>query len=369
MSDFFINSFNVEPPFPTVSGGTLTSDATYYYRTFTNTSTTGATTDTLTISGKPLTFDYLLVGGGGSVPSSPFLVGTYYGNIYGVGSGGAGGVLSGSTTLNPNSYSIRLGGVGSGKLKGYDSYAFNDLLRARGGGSGGSASSWSQPEAPLDSATNEQGTYPQGTTNNIVGSGGGYPTAGTGIGYRQYPHYGQGTMGGFQDIPGSYSFNPDWWYTIKARVEANYPGYTMGQNYSCATLFDYGYLLNTPSGGCIDTIVSGGGAGAAGYGLHGQGYAVAWYENNPTYYRTGWETRTTSPTSGFVFTGSNYAPSNAAGAGVTILGLTVGQNGDLPIFRRTSALTAANTGCGSGFTHGPGTGVLRIRYLRSAVGG
>lgn len=371
MSDFFINSFSVTPPLPVVTGGTLTSDATYYYRTFTNTSTTGATTDTLSIANSSLNFDYVLVGGGGSVPSSPLVLGTMgtNQNMLGMGSGGAGGVSSGSMTLNPNNYSIRLGGVGTGKLKGYDSYAFNDALCSRGGGSGGTNGAWYQAAAALDSATNEQGTFPNGTTNNIVGSGGGYPTGQT-QGIRQFPYLGQGNMGGFvYNYTGNTAYGP-YWNTIKARVEANYPGYTWNFNYSCYFYWNNGYFLPQANAGCVEGMTSGGGAGAVGFGLDTQGYAMGWYQNTAGYYTTGWETSTTYPTSGFTFSGGSITGvTNAAGAGVTILGLTVGQNGDLPNFRRTTALTTANTGCGGGFTHGPGTGVLRIRYLRSAVGG
>jgi hypothetical protein len=81
---------------PVASGGILTSDSTYYYRTFTG---TGA----LSISNQPITADYLLVAGGG---------GSGFGN--GTGGGGAGGYLSGNMQLATSSYSIVVGSGGAG---------------------------------------------------------------------------------------------------------------------------------------------------------------------------------------------------------------------------------------------------------------
>ena len=52
----------------TVTGGTLTSDATYYYRTFTS-------NGTLTITNSSLALDYIMVGGGGGGGSTSFFGG------------------------------------------------------------------------------------------------------------------------------------------------------------------------------------------------------------------------------------------------------------------------------------------------------
>jgi hypothetical protein len=62
-----------EPAKPTVTGGTLSSDATYFYRTFTS-------NGTLTVSNLSLTADILVIGGGGG---GGFLI---------AGGGGAGGL-------------------------------------------------------------------------------------------------------------------------------------------------------------------------------------------------------------------------------------------------------------------------------------
>lgn len=114
-------------PLPVVSGGTLTSDATYYYRTFTS-------SGTLTITTASLTVDYLIVAGGGASG--------WYQNANG--GGGAGGVRSfTSQTLNPTSYSavVGVGGavptaVANPGGKGGNS-SFNSNSATGGGGGGG----------------------------------------------------------------------------------------------------------------------------------------------------------------------------------------------------------------------------------------
>jgi hypothetical protein len=78
-------------PYTSVSGGTLTSDATYYYRTFTSNGTLGIPAT--------LTADVLMVAGGGGGGSS-----------FG-GGGGAGGVLATSSySISAGSYTIAVGG-------------------------------------------------------------------------------------------------------------------------------------------------------------------------------------------------------------------------------------------------------------------
>ena len=80
---------------PTVTGGTLTSDATYYYRTFT-------ANGTLTVSGGAITADVLVVAGGGGAA------------IDTGGGGGAGGYRSFEPQLlPPSSYAVVIGAGGS----------------------------------------------------------------------------------------------------------------------------------------------------------------------------------------------------------------------------------------------------------------
>lgn len=78
---------------PVVTGGTLTSDATYYYRTFT-------ANGTLSIANMPMTMDIFAIGGGGCGGTGYLDSGAYYDYNYGylvyakimvTGGGGAGG--------------------------------------------------------------------------------------------------------------------------------------------------------------------------------------------------------------------------------------------------------------------------------------
>lgn len=83
-----------------VTGGSLTSDSTYYYRTFTS-------SGTLTVSGYALNADVVVFGAGGGGQS--FNAGVAWGR------GGAGGFLATSTTtFQPNSYSATIGQGGAG---------------------------------------------------------------------------------------------------------------------------------------------------------------------------------------------------------------------------------------------------------------
>jgi hypothetical protein len=118
-------SFSIIVPFPVVTGGILSSDSTYYYRTFTGSSN-------LIVSNNPLACDYLIIAGGGG------------GGGYG-GGGGAGGYISNSTTLSPSTNNILIGGGGAGApshtvngSNGENSSAFS--ITSSGGGYGGTAS-------------------------------------------------------------------------------------------------------------------------------------------------------------------------------------------------------------------------------------
>jgi hypothetical protein len=93
-------SFSINAPFPTISGGTLTSDSTYYYRTFTSSSN-------LIVSANTLNCNYLVVAGGGGAGGCGL-------NNSATGGGGAGGYLSGTTTLSQLTYAITVGSGGSG---------------------------------------------------------------------------------------------------------------------------------------------------------------------------------------------------------------------------------------------------------------
>lgn len=322
--------------YPVVSGGTLTADATYYYRTFTDSSTTGAVTGTLSIQFQPLAFDYVLVGGGGSGDAWPghgvFAISanrSYYDAYFSLrtvvqgGSGGAGGVVSGNTTLNAGSYSIRVGAGGSNGSNGFQSRAFNDMVSALPGGAKG----------PTQAA-------------GVAGSGGSYsagPPPGSTPWTAPGPYSGTPGTSGQGNSGGNTTLNGTSTGCVHGIFFSNYCDF-------------FGYCFENPS--------SGGGAGGA--GLTGNGVAMV----VPAYHSgskgTGAEVICASSISTGV--GGDFQ-STAPGAGVTILGLTVGQAGDVVGRTRNAVFNPANTGAGGGATHIAGSGVLRIRYLRSAVGG
>lgn len=120
--------------YATVLGGTLTSDATHYYRTFTS-------SDYLTVLDKSLTFDAFVVAGGGS------------GALYAGGGGGGGGTkLFENLTSNPGANYILVGSGAPGPIRygnvfgpagnnGSSSIIFdsnwNLLANTEGGGGGG----------------------------------------------------------------------------------------------------------------------------------------------------------------------------------------------------------------------------------------
>jgi len=120
-------AFSITNTAVTVSGGTLTSDATYYYRTFTGSSN-------LIVSNGSLPASYLLVAGGGAASGRH--------------SGGGGGgqvTYNASYAIPANTYTVTIGGGGTpvyGSVTqsglGNDSFF---LETARGGGSSGGYSS------------------------------------------------------------------------------------------------------------------------------------------------------------------------------------------------------------------------------------
>jgi hypothetical protein len=150
-----------------VSGGTLTSDSTYHYRTFTG-------TGNFTVSNGALAADILVVAGGGSGSS-----GSYAG-----GGGGAGGYLEfASQSLPASTYNVTVGGGGpspSNTAAGNDGTAsrFGALTNViGGGGAGGGAGGNANNGRP-------GGSGGGGATNDTSGGGvtyGGANTSGQGF--------------------------------------------------------------------------------------------------------------------------------------------------------------------------------------------
>ena len=140
------------------SGGALTGDDLYFYRTF-------RTSGTFTVGVRPLAVDILIVAGGGGAST---------------GGGGAGGVRKVSTTLAVGSYTVTIGaggaGAGGGGTGASGSATAFGAFSAVGGGGGG----------PNDS----------GAGATAGGSGGGGGATSTVITYGGLGTDGQGCSGG-----------------------------------------------------------------------------------------------------------------------------------------------------------------------------
>lgn len=217
--------------YPEVTGGTLTSDETYYYRTFT-------ANDTLTVTGGSVNFDYVIVGGGGGGGAAElYNYGTcsydtytescnyYAGNCnseqiwdcywnsndgwlycealsgwgcgrsyltvgWDGGGGGAGGLVIGSTTMAPGSTPIVVGAGGTGgtndganngvaPTNGGNSSAFG--ITATGGGAGAGRHGAASQGA---SGGGCSGSYPGAASNNASQGKSGSHTR-TDMGYGQ----------------------------------------------------------------------------------------------------------------------------------------------------------------------------------------
>lgn len=115
-----------------VSGGTLTSDATYYYRTFTG-------NGSIVINGAQINADVVAIGGGGGGGTNGAGAG------YGCG-GGAGGAFATTTTksYSPGTYNVVIGSGGAGAstaggVGGTGTNTVFDGATAYGGGGGNGA--------------------------------------------------------------------------------------------------------------------------------------------------------------------------------------------------------------------------------------
>lgn len=143
---------------PVVTGGTLTSDATYYYRTFTANSN-------LVVSGAPLTVEMLMYGGGGAGDTSTNGSGQYDGC-----GGGAGSWLRVITGINATegTYSVVIGAGGN-----YDHGTNSTALGyVSGRGLAGFSGGGNTGGYMMDQNGNGQGT-PGNRDYNVGGGGGG----------------------------------------------------------------------------------------------------------------------------------------------------------------------------------------------------
>ena len=228
-----------------VDGGTLSSDSTYYYRTFKSTSD-------LTITGGSLSVEYLVIAGGGA------------------GGGGAGGVRSSSATLTAGSYTATIGSGGSYDANGNIS-SFNSLQSAGGGttgsngGSGGGGRGWLSQYGPgngnTPSVSPSQGN--SGGQYASSGGGGGGGAGGSG-GSASGNNGGSGGNG-----TNSYS---TWLSAIYSEMSGVGGGSFIGPLLTWQQATSSGYIAGGGGGGSITVAYiatrGSGGGGQGGYGLN-----------------------------------------------------------------------------------------------------
>lgn len=195
---FSTNSIkNTKTSFPVsiVSGGTLSSDSTYYYRTFTS-------NGTLSVSNLPITIDVLVIAGGAS------------GGAWYAGGGGAGGVCyHANRVATVGNYSITIGAGGSAVSgASYGTQGGNstfDNITALGGGAGGywngtgynGANGGSGGGGGMGSSHNTI-TYGGSATQGSSGGAVGYGNNGGG-GWRFGGYYVGGGGGGAGEVGGT----------------------------------------------------------------------------------------------------------------------------------------------------------------------
>lgn len=178
-------NFNIVSTGPVVSGGTLTSDSTYYYRTF-------SSDGQFTVSGTALTADILAYAGGGAG-----------GDQHGGGGGGAAGyVYSENQTLNIAAYPVvvGLGGAQATRNNGTNS-RFGTLPEAIGGGAGNTEGQTESVRAKVGgSGGGGGGVYPATYMAGAAGTPGQGNSGGSGL---QTTTYAGGAGGGGAGSAGS----------------------------------------------------------------------------------------------------------------------------------------------------------------------
>lgn len=216
------------------SGGIVTSDASYYYHTFT---TSGTFTPT-----QNLTADYLVVGGGGAGGNAPG------------GGGGAGGYVPKTSTSFTGfiNYPVTIGAGGASSRGSGSNSTFNSIT-ALGGGGGGSNTT---QDGANGGSGGGGGAFPDDTfsggtaTQPGSGSGGFGENGGSGVGTSIYRN---GGGGGGAGAAGSNASN------------SNKGNGGTGKDWLNGTYYAGG------GGGCYTTNTSGGGSGGTGGGGAGGG--------------------------------------------------------------------------------------------------
>ena len=318
--------------YPLVTGGTLSSDSTYYYRKFTS-------SGNFVLTGGTISADILVVAGGAA------------GGGWGGGGGGGGLLQLTSQSVTPNTYTVTVGGGGANTY-GSDYHVggaggnsrFGALTEAIGGGGGGGFSGAGGPGASGGSG----GGGSEGETQ-------GYGGAGTS---------GQGFAGGIGKITN---------YTSSGYSGMGGGGGAGGVGGGPQTVTTSGYGSGPWGGGP-------GGIGATSAFINTVGAATSTGQNvNGVYYYAGGGGGHSPAGWGISGLSANNQPAyNAAGGSGG-----GGRGGNYPASSNNEAYDGtANTGGGGGGSYGSnvpagrsaaigqgGSGIVVVRYTKAAVGG
>jgi uncharacterized delta-60 repeat protein len=187
----------VTPSVPVVTGGTLTSDATYYYRTFTS-------NGNLIVENRSISIDYFAIAGGGGGGAANWQQTSFKSYTGFPSGGGAAGTKSfSSETFSIGDYPIVIGAGGAGVESGGTSVggtgsssSIASVVSVAGGGRGGDAFG---EGAPSNGGSNAEysGALASGS-NSGGGAGAGGSASGTtgGVAYSAFDvNYGAGGNG------------------------------------------------------------------------------------------------------------------------------------------------------------------------------
>jgi hypothetical protein len=297
---------------PTVTGGTLYSDATYYYRAFTS-------SGTLAVNGGSVTMDVLAIAGGGGG-------GGIMGIARGCGGGGAGGLLFHSSQSVSGNRTVTVGAGGAADISTVNGQwnqratsgspsQFGNLTASVGGGYG------SVPTVSAAGRAAANGGSGGGSTRQFVTPGAGTSGQGTAGGANDASQNGGGGGGGSTGAGGEQNISNTTNGGNGGNGNNSYNGFGAATGNGQQSGNNWWYAGGGGGGGPIGANGGSGGLGGGAPGGWGQQNAV----NTPN-------------SNGVAFTGGG---GGGAGAG------------------------GSNTSSGSA----GGSGIVIVRYTRSQVGG
>lgn len=324
-------SFAITVPAPVVTGGTLTSDSTYYYRTFNS-------NDTLAVSNNILIADFMIIGGGGG------------GGWNNAGGGGAGGYIETlSYALPSGSHAVTIGSGGAAFSNNNSSVGpagsgvdttLGSIFTAKGGGGG---NSWT---SQASAAAGGSGGGSSGNPTGIYAGGAATQTSQAGVSGSSGFGYAGGSGGSAQG---------------GSDVGGGGGGGAGGVGQLCRGFGYSDYIGSGAPGGhgglgkvsALDGVTRAGGGGG---GSGGNGTGSYW--------------------SGEVNGGTGGGGPSAAWStsNTREVGLAGAGNGGSAVRNKAGGHATSNTGSGGGGgdnTDGGngGSGVVVVRYTKARVGG